>query len=137
MNKGNSNPEQNPTQMEQINEIMRRFDYLVQQKALVETFLFEFCKVNGIKEKELRHHLQVASCMEDNSLMAVNADDVRDVKFGVKLMVKTENGKFSAEFIPFGEYLDHTDMYPETTKLIEEMKNGGNTRGNTAVASGE
>lgn len=99
---------------------------LKKQVKLVETYLLEFCEVNGIKENELKNHLVVASCVPDKSIMAINADDQRDVKFGAKL-----NG-VSIEV--FGEFLECKDKFPKTAKLVEE--NGGST-GDTAVASGE
>lgn len=103
------------------------FDNVIkEQLKLVETYLFEFCEVNGIPESELKNHLVVASCVLDNSIMAINADDQRDVKFGVK----SDSGSFEI----FGEFIDCKDKFPKTLKLIEE--NGGNT-GDTAITSGE
>lgn len=93
-------------------------DILKRQVNLVETYLLEFCEVNGIQESELKNHLLVASCVPDNSIMAINADDQRDVKFGVKLNVDS--------FEIFGEFLDCKDRFPKTLKLIEE--NGTETR---------
>lgn len=101
-------------------------DILKRQVKLVETYLLEFCEVNGIPESELKSHLVVASCVPDNFIMAIDADDQRDVKFGVKVSA----GSFGI----FGEFLDYKDKFPKTLKLIEE--NGGNT-GNTATTSGE
>lgn len=101
-------------------------DILKKQVKFVETYLLEFCEVNGVQESELKNHLVVASCVPDSSIMAINADDQRDVKFGVKSNTDS--------FEIFGEFLDCKDKFPKTLKLIEE--NGGNT-GDTAVTSGE
>lgn len=101
-------------------------DILKKQVNLVETYLLEFCEVNGVQESELKNHLVVASCVPDNFIMAINADDQRDVKFGVKLNVDS--------FEIFGEFLDCKGKFPKTLKLIEE--NGGNT-GDIATTSGE
>lgn len=103
---------------------------LKRKMTLVETFLKEFCKVNGIAENELKDRLRIASYPTENSVLVVNADDVRDIKFGVKTSLKTENGKFFPSFEVCGEFLERKDEYPETAKLLE---NGGDT-GNTATA---
>lgn len=87
-------------------------DILKRQVQFVETYLLEFCEVNGIKENELKNHLIVISCVPDKSIMVVNVDDQRDVKFGAKL-----NG-VSIEV--FGEFLEHKDKFPKTAKLVEE-----------------
>ena len=89
-------------------------DILKKQMAFVETFLNEFCEVKGIKEAELKEHLQIATCVPDNSVMVVNVDDIRDVKFGVKLVAETDN----IEFEVFGEYLDQKDEYPKLWNLL-------------------
>lgn len=101
--------------------------FIKQQTAILESFLNEFCKVNGIKETELKNHLSVASCPPDHSIMAVNVDDTRDIKFGVKTNIKTKDGSFFPVFEVFGEYTDCKDNYPETTALITSIKNGGNS----------
>lgn len=110
--------------------------FIKQQTNVLESFLNEFCKVNGIEETELKNHLSVASCPPDNSIMAVSADDPRDIKFGVKMNIKHEDGGFFPVFEVFGEYLECKDSYPETTALIDSIKYGGDT-GNTETAPGE
>lgn len=114
-------------------EFMRVF--IKQQTAILESFLNEFCRVNGIKESELKDVLHVVSCPADNSIMIVNVDDIRDIKFGVQIKVVTGKGGFSARAYPCGEYLECEDKYPDTTRLIEKI-NGGNT-GDTESTSGE
>ena len=94
-----------------------------EQLKLVETYLLEFCEVNGIPESELKNHLVVARCLSDYSVMAVNVDDQRDVKFGTRIKVLHEE-KESFEIEIFGEFLEHKDKFPKTLKRIEE--NGGN-----------
>ena len=110
--------------------------FIKQQTAILESFLNEFCKVNGIKETELKNYLSVASCPPDDSVMVVNADDTRDIKFGIKMSITTKDGSFFLAFEVFGEYTDCKDSYPETTAFINSIKNGGDS-GNTTVASGE
>lgn len=115
-------------------EIMKGFVEL--QLAVLREFLTEFCCVNGIEEKELKTYLKVASCPSDNSIVVVNADDIRDIKFGVKLDIETKEGIFLPTYSYFGEFLDLKDKYPKTTKLLEDINNGGRT-GDTTVTSGE
>lgn len=103
---------------------------LKKQIEFVETYLLEFCEVNGVQESELKNRLSVASCVPDNSIMVINSDDQRDIKFGVKLGVTKDGSSFEV----FGEFLEHKDKFPKTAKLIEQ--NGGSA-GNTMVASGE
>ena len=103
--------------MEGIDSIIKR------QVKLVETFLFEFCEVNGIKESDLKNHLLIESCIPDNSIMVINKDDQRDVKFGVRMNVSFEI---------FGEFLEYRDKFLKTTKMIAE--NEGIT-GDTAITS--
>lgn len=103
---------------------------LKRRVKLVETYLLEFCEVNGVQESEIKNHLAVASCVPDNSILVINSDDQRDIKFGVKLGVTKDGSSFEV----FGEFLEHKDKFPKTVKLIEE--NGGST-GNTTVTSGE
>lgn len=89
-------------------------DRVKEQVKLVETYLLEFCEVKEVRERELKNHLAVVSCVQDSSIMVINADDERDVKFGIKLHV----GSFEI----FGEFLDHKDSFPKTLKLIKENK---------------
>lgn len=103
-----------------------------QQTVILESFLYEFCKVNGIEESELKNHLCVGTCFKDHSVMAINANDLRDVKFGIKIISNEGHPSFEI----FGEYLGCEDNYPETKNLIYSIKNGGNT-GNTATTSGK
>lgn len=106
------------------------FDNVIkEQLKLVETYLLEFCEVNGIPESELKNHLVVARYLSDNSVMAVNVDDQRDVKFGTRIKVLHEEKEsfdieFTFEIEIFGEFLEHKDKFPKTLKRIEE--NGGN-----------
>lgn len=107
---------------------MRAGEKIIEEQTnLIGVFLNEFCKVNDIKESELKNNLKVVSYPTDLSIMVVNVDDIRDVKFGVKGRVKTEKGSFLTYFDLFGEYLDYQDKYPETTKFIEHLENEGNT----------
>lgn len=85
--------------------------------TLVETYLCEFCEVKGITENELKDLLMVASCPSDASILVVNKDDTRDVKFGVK--VKHELTKVSIEV--FGEYTEQSDDYPKTKELFSKI----------------
>lgn len=80
----------------------------------VETFLFEFCEVNGISENELKNHLVVRTSPADLSILVINVDDERDVKFGVKITYDEENETYDI----FGEYTDMRESYPKTTKAI-------------------
>lgn len=104
------------------------FDNVIkEQLKLVETYLLEFCEVNGIPESELKNHLVVTRYLSDNSVMAVNVDDQRDVKFGTRIKVfHEEKEPFDVKFEigVFGEFLEHKDKFPKTLKRIEE--NGGN-----------
>lgn len=112
----------NPTpELEQLKDEVMKIskDVLKKQTSLIETFLFEFCEVNGIEENELSKHLQIAVCTGDKSVMAVNTDDIRDVKFGVKVNLEPDKIKFEV----FGEYLDHKDKYPKTAKFAEVIEN--------------
>lgn len=97
--------------MESVDKILKR------QVKLVETYLFEFCEVYGIKESDLKNHLVVESCVPDNSIMVINIDDQRDVKFGVRMNVSLE---------VFGEFLEHKDKFLKTTKMIADDVEGIN-----------
>lgn len=102
------------------------FDNVIkEQLKLVETYLLEFCEVNGIPESELKNHLVVARYLSDNSVMAVNVDDQRDVKFGTRIKVLHEEKEpfdieFTFEIGVFGEFLEHKDKFPKTLKRIEK-----------------
>lgn len=97
--------------------IMKISDNILRRRIkLVETYLLEFCEVNGVQESELKNHLVVASCMPDNCILVINSDDQRDVKFGVKLGATKDGISFEV----FGEFLEHKDKFPKTAKLIEE-----------------
>lgn len=104
------------------------------QTTIVETFLEEFCAVMGVKKRSLRRLLHIVTCPSDNSILVVNSDDERDVKFGVKPIITTEENEFSIKFTVFGEYLTRKEDYPKTTKCI--IENGGIT-GDIEVTSGE
>lgn len=97
---------------------------ILQQATLVESFLGEFCKVNEIKEEELKDTLSVVTLLSDNAIMAVSVDDVKDVKFGVKFKVKNDEGMFSLTFEVFGDYIHNKEYYPETTRLLNEFTHG-------------
>lgn len=103
------------------------------QTALVETFLNEFCGVNELKEVDLKEHVQIVSCPSDNTLLVVNADDERDIKFGVRSNISISEANFLVNFEVFGEYLSHKEDYPQTTKLLDY---GGTTR-DIEASSGE
>lgn len=102
------------------------FDNVIkEQLKLVETYLLEFCEVNGIPESELKNHLVVERYLSDYSVMAVNVDDQRDVKFGTRIKVLHEEKEsfdieFTLEIEIFGEFLEHKDKFPKTLKRIEE-----------------
>ena len=80
----------------------------------VETFLLEFCEVNGISENELKNHLLVRTSPADLSILVINVDDERDVKFGVRIPYDEENDAYDI----FGEYTGMRESYPKTTKTI-------------------
>lgn len=100
---------------------------LKRQLSLMETYLLEFCEVKKVQEVELKKYLTVLSYASDNSVMAINTDDQRDVKFGVR--VNTSGG-----LEIFGEFLSEKELFPKTIKLLNE--NGGIT-GDTVSTSGE
>lgn len=122
---------ENPTL--QIKQFNMETKMLQKQVQIMETYLTEFCEVNGIKENEIKNHLVVATCPPESSIMAVNVDDNRDVKFGLKITIDKVTNPFEVTFKVtlevFGEYTDCKSEYPKTTKLLELMKttNGGNS----------
>lgn len=121
---------ENPTQETQPNaEVMKVID---QQISFVETFLGEFCKVNGIGEIDLRQKIQVLAYPPENTIMVVDANDMEKVKFGITSQLKASEGKLLVNFEVFGEFVHQKETYPETTKALD----GGNT-GNSKVTPRE
>lgn len=106
----------NPTLLEtKIETDMKCSEKSIREATkLVETFLLEFCEVNGISENELKNHLAVRTSPADLSILVINADDERDVKFGVKIITDEGNETYDI----FGEYTDMRENYPKTTKTI-------------------
>ena len=105
----------NPTLLEtKIETDMKCSEKSIKEATnLVETFLLEFCEVNGISESELKNHLIVKTSPADLSILVINVDDERDVKFGVQI---TEDEEITYDI--FGEYTDMREKYPKTTKII-------------------
>lgn len=79
---------------------------------LVGCFLLEFCNVNNITEDSLKDYVNVVSSPEDSSILVVNVDDKRDVKFGVTLGDKIET---------FGEYTKNKELYTETSSMEHKL----------------
>lgn len=131
---------ENPTL--QTKDFNMEMKMLKKQIKLVETYLLEFCEVNGIEERDIKNYLVVGSCPPDNVIAAVNVDDNRDIKFGTRIKIVNGENPFDSMCQPmlevFGEYLECKDKYPKTTKLIESMgiENGRDT-GDIDPASGE
>lgn len=126
--KADNTLKENPTS--QNSEIMKVIE---QQISFVETFLGEFCKVNGIGESDLRRTIRVKAFPTDSTIMVVDAENEEDVKFGVKSYINTSEGKFVVNFEVFGEFTEHKDLYPKTTKHLSD---GGGT-GDSSITSGE
>ena len=121
-------PKENPTS--QNSETMKVIE---QQISFVETFLGEFCKVNGIGANDLKRAIRVKAFPTDSTITVVDAENENDVKFGVKSHIAISEGKFMVNFEVFGEFIEHKDLYPNTTK---QLSDGGNT-GNSSITSGE
>lgn len=85
---------------------------LEEMTELVGCFLLEFCNVNRIAEESLKDHVNVVSSPEDSSILVVNVDDQRDVKFGVTLDDKIET---------FGEYTEQKELYTETSLMEHKL----------------
>lgn len=120
----------NPTPITIIEEVMKVFE---SQTLIVETFLMEFCRVNGIEESALNERLQIVACLADSSISVINVKESKNVEFEVKSVVDTSSRvSFSVRYEVTGEYLNHKEDYPETTKLLESY--GG---GNATTTSGE
>lgn len=83
------------------------------ETELLETYLLEYCEINGVDEKELTGTLFVKYSAEDNSLMVVNKDDERDVKIGVQCF-------FGDLFGIFGEFAEESEKYPKTSDYLEK-----------------
>ena len=81
---------------------------LEEMTELVGCYLMEFCDVNKISEESLKDHVNVVSSPEDSSILVVNVDDKRDVKFGVSLSEKIKT---------FGEYSDQKNIYTKTALM--------------------
>ena len=85
---------------------------LEEMTELVGCFLLEFCNVNNITEDCLKDYVNVVSSPEDSSILVVNVDDKRDVKFGVTLGDKIET---------FGEYTKNKELYTETSSMEHKL----------------
>lgn len=121
---------ENPTSETQSNtEIMNVID---QQLSFVETFLREFCKVHNFGENELRQKIQVLTYPPEGTILVVDAENNKNVKFGITSHLKTSEKKFLVNFEVFGEFIHQKENYPETLKAL----NDGDT-GNTTITSGE
>lgn len=79
---------------------------------LVGCFLLEFCKVEGVSEENLKDNVNVISSPEESSILVVNVNDNRDVKFGVTLGDNIEI---------FGEYTEKKDVYQETSVMESRL----------------
>lgn len=122
---------ENPTLLKQTVDMKIDNNILKGQIALVETYLHEYCEVSGIKESDLKNHLVVGANKKDFSVMVINSTDMRSVMFGVKLNIQPGNITYDV----FGEYLDTKEMYPKTTKAIQNYERRGVQNGSSSVAS--
>lgn len=98
--------------MEEIKTIFEK------QVSLIETYLSEFCEVNGISENGLKGKLKLISYPVDNTISVVDSDN--KVKFGVT--VSTDIEKESIIFNVFGEYLANKESFPKTTNYINSLE---------------
>ena len=98
-------------------------DRLKRQVDIMKTYLYEFCEVNGIEESELKNYLTIVSCPSDFSIMAINVNDDRDIKFGIKSDMESENGTL------FGEFLLTKDKFPKTMNAYENGRDDTVTSG--------
>ena len=131
---------ENPTL--QTKDFNMEMKMVKKQIKLVETYLLEFCEVNGIDERDIKDYLVVGVCPPDNMVAAVNVDDNRDVKFGTRIKAFHGENPFDSmcqsTIEVFGEYLEYKDKYPKTTKLIESMGiENGRDAGNIDPVAGE
>lgn len=90
-------------------DVMEKIEKMTE---LVGCFLLEFCKVEGVSEENLKNSVNVVSSPEDSSILVVNVDDNRDVKFGVTLGDNIET---------FGEYTEKKDIYQETSTMESRL----------------
>lgn len=81
---------------------------------MFETYLFEYCEINNVKEVELGDLLSIAYIPKDGSIFVFNSDDERDIKIGVRLGTRE---KCSIMEI-FGEFDSVKYHYPKTFREL-------------------
>lgn len=118
--KAEFNKDSNPT-LQNLNDyiMMKKNEIAKIQTSIVECYLMEYCKVNGVKETDLSEKLNLFTT-KDCFVEVVSENNVLDVKIGVKHTCKDDEEKF----IIYGEYLSEVEKYPKTTKLLEKYGTG-------------
>lgn len=120
---------ENPTP-DEVKKLMEEQEMLANEIAkketkLLETYLLEYCEVNGVKETDLKELLAVGVFPQDNSTVVFNVNDKRDVKIGVKYYSEYSPTRKAIVqgFTVSGEFMEEKDKYPKTAKYLEEISN--------------
>lgn len=84
---------------------------------ILNSFLCEYCEVNGIKEDELKNHLEVVHNPLKGILLVREGDVevLRETFSGLK----QEEGNYS---LNYDIYLMDKEQYPKTLSFIKEVK---------------
>lgn len=110
-----NNSKENPTQ-QILNSTMRIKEIFMIQTLLLETYLKEYCEVNGITEEDLKKDFQVATCPSDFSVVIESTKTPKMTLFGVRFKVELVPDK--CYFSVFGSFVQHKDKYPKTVALM-------------------
>lgn len=90
---------------------MENFDL---QATAIDSYLREYCEVNGISETDLSSSVGIFTSRDPLIVAVVDVSHLEEGKLNVKFGF-TPNGESV-----FGSYVNEMDKYPKTTKLLTE-----------------
>lgn len=105
-------------------EIKNR-DVRERQVKIVEQYLTEYCKVNSIKESELKEYVTVEYVKDKDAVIVSNADDSREIKIGVVCSYGYSPILGSLVYTQeiTGSVLQEQDKYPLTFGMVNSKIN--------------
>lgn len=87
------------------------------ETALLEVFLMEYCKVQGLEEKDLRSNVQIVHYHSNHTVAIVSVENVEDVKLGIQYHSEMIKGECRQWIELYGAFISEKSKYPKTVEF--------------------
>lgn len=116
---------ENSTLLKSLKMEIKYRDVREKQVKIVEQYLTEYCKVNSVKESELKEHVIVEYVKDKDAVIVRNADDSRDIKIGVVCSYEYSPvlGSLVYNQEVIGSFITESDMFPLTLGMVNSKTN--------------